>query len=78
MCDANRILASTALVATAGAASAQDIALSGMAEMGIFGGQDIDTQFFTDVDVTFTMSGEADNGLTFGAKPPGLDHLCLM
>ncbi|QFS84466.1 hypothetical protein FIU97_17050 [Roseivivax sp. THAF40] len=62
------LLASTALVATAGVASAQDIALSGMAEMGIFGGSDTDTQYFTDVDVTFTMSGEADNGLTFGAS----------
>ncbi|SIS55507.1 outer membrane protein OmpU [Roseivivax lentus] len=62
------LLASTALVATAGVASAQDIALSGFAEMGIFGGEDIDTQFFTDIDVTFTMSGEADNGLTFGAN----------
>ncbi|MFZ5964600.1 porin, partial [Thalassococcus sp. BH17M4-6] len=27
-----------------------------------------DTQFHTDIDVTFTMSGEADNGLTFGAN----------
>jgi outer membrane protein OmpU len=26
------------------------------------------TQFFTDIDVTFTMSGETDNGLTFGAS----------
>merc|ERR1711969_474249 len=26
-----------------------------------------DTQFFTDMDIRFTLSGEADNGLTFGA-----------
>ncbi|MBO9466897.1 porin [Tropicibacter sp. R15_0] len=66
------LLATTALVATAGAASAE-IALSGMGEMGIIGGSgydnaDIETQFHTDVDVTFTMTGETDNGLTFGAK----------
>ena len=62
------LLASTALVATAGVASAQDITLSGMAEMGIYDNGNDDTQFFTDIDVTFTMSGEADNGLTFGAN----------
>ena len=61
------LLATTALVATAGVASA-DIALSGSAEMGIFGGDGIETQFHTDVDVTFTMSGETDNGLSFGAS----------
>ncbi|ETX30000.1 porin [Roseivivax isoporae] len=78
------LFASTALVASAGIASAQDlgVALTGMAEMGIykpagafgfdangdvdFG--DSDTQFFTDIDVTFTMTGEADNGLSFGAS----------
>lgn len=63
------LFATTALVATAGAASAE-IALSGSAEMGIVGGSrygDV-TQFHTDIDVTFTMSGEADNGLTFGAN----------
>ncbi|MBY6003361.1 porin [Salipiger bermudensis] len=71
------LFATTALVATAGVASAE-IALTGMAEMGIFqpgvqtkaDGEVIDgeAQFFTDIDVTFTMSGEADNGLTFGAS----------
>jgi outer membrane protein OmpU len=42
--------------------------------MGIYGGSDGaandsggTTQFFQDLDVTFTMSGTADNGLTFGA-----------
>ncbi|MFZ7092332.1 porin [Primorskyibacter sp. 2E233] len=64
----NILFATTALVATAGAASAE-IALTGWAEMGIVGGSRYGdtTQFFTDVDVTFTMTGEADNGLTFGA-----------
>ncbi|WP_425071144.1 porin [Sagittula sp. S175] len=68
------LFASTALVAFAGAASAE-IAISGAAEIGIVGGNryataantDGVTQFWTDVEVTFTMTGEADNGLTFGA-----------
>ncbi|MDA7425160.1 porin [Thalassococcus lentus] len=63
----NILFATTALVATAGVASA-DIAISGSGEIGIFGGDGIDTQFHTDVDVTFAMTGEADNGLTFGAS----------
>ncbi|WP_146584997.1 porin [Puniceibacterium confluentis] len=74
------LFATTALVASAGIASAQDlgVALTGNAEMGIFGGSNFDdpitgfdegsAQFFTDLDVTFTMSGVADNGLTFGAN----------
>ena len=61
------LLATTALVASAGVASAE-ITLSGFAEMGIYDNGNDDTQFFTDIDVTFTMSGEADNGLTFGAN----------
>ncbi len=62
------LFATTALVATAGAAQA-DVALSGFAEIGILGGDRYATeQFHTDIDVTFTMTGEADNGLTFGAK----------
>ena len=60
------LFATTALVATAGVASA-DIAITGMAEMGFFGGDGINESFFTDIDVTFTMSGTTDNGLTFGA-----------
>jgi outer membrane protein OmpU len=61
------LFATTALVATAGVASA-DIALSGSAQMGIQGGSANDTtQFVQDIDITFTMSGTADNGTTFGA-----------
>ena len=75
------LFATTALVATAGIASA-DVDVTGMAEMGIMGGTsksgtsatvtsntttNTPTQFFTDIDVTFTMSGEANNGITFGA-----------
>jgi len=60
------LFATTALVASAGVAAA-DVTLSGSAEMGIFGGTGLETQFWTDIDVTFTLSGETDNGLTFGA-----------
>jgi outer membrane protein OmpU len=60
------LFATTALVATAGVASA-DVAISGYAEMGVIGGSGMDSQFHTDIDVTFKLSGEADNGLTFGA-----------
>jgi outer membrane protein OmpU len=63
----NVLFASTALVAFSGAAVA-DVALSGRAEMGIFGATGVDIQFFTDIDVTFTMTGETDNGLSFGAS----------
>lgn len=64
------LFATTALIASAGIASAEGhagVALSGSAEMGIFGGDAIETQFFTDIDVTFTLSGETDGGITFGA-----------
>jgi outer membrane protein OmpU len=61
------LFASTALVAFSGAAVA-DVALSGRAELGIYGATGVDVQFFTDIDVTFTMTGETDNGLSFGAS----------
>lgn len=61
------LFATTALVASAGIASAQGVTLSGSAEMGIRGGDGIETQFHTGVDVRFNLSGETDNGLTFGA-----------
>jgi outer membrane protein OmpU len=62
------LFATTALVATAGVAAA-DVSISGFAEMGIAGGSEADANLFhTDIDVTFGMSGEADNGLTFGAS----------
>lgn len=89
------LLASTALIATAGLAVAQEegpgVALSGSAAIGVIGGDlvrtdelvddndnDIrledpdgnadDVQFFTDIDVTFTLSGATDGGLVFGAN----------
>ncbi|QBY01838.1 porin [Rhodophyticola sp. CCM32] len=61
------LFATTALVASAGFASA-DVTLSGSAEMGIRGGDNLETQFIQDIDVTFTLSGTTDNGLTFGAS----------
>ncbi|TCS65360.1 outer membrane protein OmpU [Primorskyibacter sedentarius] len=61
------LFATTALVATAGIAAAE-VSLTGSAEMGIMGGDGIADQFHTDIDVTFGMSGEADNGLSFGAS----------
>lgn len=72
------LLATTALVGFAGAAAAE-IKLTGYAEIGIAGGsgtdldpvtpgvQDFGTQFWNDIDVTITMSGESDSGLSFGA-----------
>lgn len=68
------LLATTALVGLAGAAAAE-VTISGSAEMGIVGGGTAatngslgETQFFQDIDVTFTLSGESDSGLSFGAS----------
>jgi outer membrane protein OmpU len=73
----NLLLASTALVATAGFAAAE-VSISGSAELGIFqnenGSGDGSTgdlskvRVFSDIDVTFSMSGETDGGLAFGAS----------
>ncbi|PRX33894.1 outer membrane protein OmpU [Meinhardsimonia xiamenensis] len=67
------LFATTALVASAGFASAE-IALSGSGEIGVFGGDALagapytgNLQFHTDVDVTFKMSGQTDGGIEFGA-----------
>ena len=61
------LLATTALVGFAGAASAE-VTISGSAEMGIAGGnRGAVTQFWTQIDATFSMSGTTDGGLTFGA-----------
>jgi len=73
------LLTSTALVMTSVSFAAAEIAISGSAEMGVVGGdisvtnaagtefeEDVPLQFFNDVDVTFSMSGETDGGLAFG------------
>lgn len=62
------LLASTAIVGFAGAASAAEITLSGYAEIGIFGGEAVETQFHNDWQVNFNFSGTTDNGLEFGGK----------
>lgn len=71
------LFATTALIATAGIASAE-VSVSGWAEMGIekasadnAGTANIDeskTRFFQDYNVKFSMSGTTDGGMTFGAN----------
>ena len=60
------LMATTALCLGAGTAAA-DVALSGSAEMGVAGSKDDSARFHTDIDVTFTMSGTTDAGVSFGA-----------
>jgi len=62
------LFATTALVMTAGFASAE-VSISGSAEMGVIdrGTATSQLEFMQSVDVRFRMSGETDNGLTFGA-----------
>ena len=62
------LLASTALVGFAGAAAAAEVTLSGYAEMGIRGGDLIETQFHNDVVINFNFSGTMDSGVEFGGK----------
>ena len=91
----NVLLATSALVATAGLASAQGVAVTGTASMGVlsgdwvknrgavnntgteeqpvYAGGDVipgqsEYELHTDIDVTFTMSGQTDTGLSFGAS----------
>ncbi|MEY4984706.1 MAG: hypothetical protein RIR62_2972 [Pseudomonadota bacterium] len=60
------LLATTMLVGTAGFAAAE-VTLSGSARMGILDNGVDDVAFSSRARVTFTMSGETDNGLSFGA-----------
>ena len=75
------LLTSTALFALSGAAAFAEVTLSGSAEMGVAGASaEIDRadgtsgevsvpwEFFQDVDVDFTLTGETDGGLAFGAN----------
>lgn len=60
------LIASTALVMLAGAAAAE-VALSGDARLGfVYDGEDL--QFSSRARVKFTLSGETDAGLAFGAS----------
>jgi len=60
------LLATTALVATAGIASA-DLSIGGWAEIGVADNGSGDMQYFQDIDVTFRASGETDGGMSFSA-----------
>jgi len=60
------LLATTALVATAGIASA-DVSIGGWAEIGVADNGNGDMQYFQDIDVTFRASGETDGGMSFSA-----------
>jgi outer membrane protein OmpU len=59
------LLATTALVATAGIASA-DLSISGSAEIGVAQDAAGNTEYHQDIEVTFSGSGETDGGLSFG------------
>ncbi|MBF9019502.1 porin [Rhodobacterales bacterium HKCCA1058] len=66
------LFATTALIATAGVASA-DIGISGDGRMGIVnteatGNADNETQFNSRIRITFTASGTTDAGLEFGGS----------
>jgi outer membrane protein OmpU len=67
------LFASTALVAFAATAQAE-VLITGNAEMGVFSSDGSvndnggDTEFFQDVDIDFTLVGETDGGLAFGAN----------
>jgi len=62
------LIASTALVATAGMAAA-DITMSGYAEIGMRdAGGAVGMEMHSDMDIGFKLSGASDNGLTFGAS----------
>ena len=60
------LLATTALVATAGIASA-DVSIGGWAEIGVADNGNGDMQYFQDIDITFRASGETDGGMSFSA-----------
>ena len=61
------LIATTALIATAGVAAAE-VAVGGNARMGITTNAAGDLQFTSRFRVTFAGSGETDGGLTFGAS----------
>ncbi len=63
------LLASTALVASAGFAAA-DISMTGSAAFGIADNNapGVAPTFIEDVDINFSMSGETDGGISFGVS----------
>ena len=66
------LLSSTTLVAASAMPALAEVSISGGAEIGIIGGSAVsgsDFQFLTSIDdITFTLSGATDNGLTFGGS----------
>lgn len=61
------LFATTALIASAGIASAE-VKTTGWAEMGVSKTNTTNTVLFQDFNVKFSMSGTTDGGLTFGAN----------
>ena len=61
------LLASTALVMSAGIAAAE-VSVGGDGRMGVQSLDGADVKFSSRVRISFTASGETDNGLTFGGS----------
>ncbi|MDX1780678.1 MAG: porin [Thalassovita sp.] len=61
------LFATTALVASAGIAAA-DISFSGSAQAGIANEEGVKTDIYSFADLKANMSGESDNGISFGAS----------
>lgn len=62
------LIATTALVATAGYAAAGDVTLSGDARMGVVYNDAGDLEFNSRARAEVTLSGESDGGLAFGGS----------
>jgi outer membrane protein OmpU len=63
-----RILATTTILALSAGFASAEVTLSGDARMGIIGGDGVDTAFTSRARVKFSMSGETDGGIAFGAS----------
>jgi outer membrane protein OmpU len=64
----SRFLTATAILALSAGIASAEVTLSGDARMGIIGGDGLDTAFTSRARVKFTLSGETDGGLAFGAS----------
>ena len=62
------LLATTTILALSAGFAAAEVTLSGDARMGIIGGDGVDTAFTSRARVKFSMSGETDGGIAFGAS----------
>ena len=61
------MLATTSLVVAGGMAAAE-VSVTGSAELGVSGEKGKDAKLHKSIDVNFSMSGETDSGLSFGAS----------